>query len=250
MYDIDESRSLVLGKLNRIMQSKKTNLAISADVIKSGELIDLVHAVGDKICVLKTHIDIISDYSPSLTKKLRELADTYDFMIFEDRKFADIGNTVKHQVNDGIYKISEWADFINAHILPGEGIIDGLREGCKGREIGLLLLGQMSSKGNFLTNEYTKKVIELAQKHSDFVCGFIAQEKLGSTGSLITMTPGVKLAKSGDTLGQNYNTPEHVIGTKGSDIIIVGRGIYQSVNPSDEAEKYRKIGWEIYSKNH
>ena len=238
----------VVDKLYKIMHKKSSNLAVSADITDPVMLLNFVEKVAEHICVLKTHIDIVEGFTPALTYRLRELADKYSFLIFEDRKFADIGNTVLHQVRDGVYNISKWADIINAHTLPGEGVISGLREGCKDRDIGLLLLAQMSSRENLFSAEYTRKTVDLAYQNSDFVCGFIAQEQLTDSASLITMTPGVQVELMGDDLGQNYNTPDYVINHKGSDIIIVGRGIYKSDDPKKAAQKYQKLGWNAFMK--
>ncbi len=235
----------IILNLKRIIQSKKSNLCLAADVTTQGEIIEIARELGPYICVLKTHIDIISDFDWNLIDELKKLSAEHDFLLFEDRKFADIGHTVKHQYSGGIYRIAEWADLVNAHVLPGPGVIEGLREIGQPLGRGLLLLAQMSSRGNLLDSDYTQQAVKMAEDYADFVVGFIAQEKLAD--GFLTMMPGVKLAGGGDSLGQQYQTPEKAIKEKGADIIIVGRGIYQAEKPAEEAEKYRQAGWQAYS---
>ncbi len=231
-------------KLLRLMDEKKTNLCVSADVTTKQAFLELVDQIGPKICLLKTHIDIIKDFDQDLLTKMQELATKHQFMIFEDRKFADIGNTVKYQYEN---KIVDFADIINAHMLPGPGIIEGLKTVGMPKGRGLLLLAQMSSKDNLLTDEYTKKTVEYSKMNADFVIGFIAQSKLENDPRFLYLTPGVKKEASSDNLGQQYNTPESMI-QKGTDIIIVGRGIYEAENPKEEAAYYRKLAWDAYIK--
>ena len=129
---------------------------------------------------------------------------------------------------------------------------------------GLLLLAEMSTKGTLARGEYTEEAVRMARERRDFVIGFIAQRRMEGVGlregdaavdgneDFLILTPGVQLQAGGDAMGQQYNTPKTVIGTAGSDMIIVGRGIYGKSDSVDVAsaqslaQQYREQGWKAY----
>ncbi|PHH53034.1 Orotidine 5'-phosphate decarboxylase [Ceratocystis fimbriata CBS 114723] len=415
----------LVSYLFRLMDLKASNLCLSADVSTARDLLSLADQIGPSIVVLKTHHDIIAgwDYSPNTGTgaKLASLARKHGFLIFEDRKFGDIGNTVQLQYTGGAARIIEWAHIVNVNMVPGKASVTALteaankwkerhpyevkttvtvgtpradsddedddcdapankthtasngngtgngngytfaprngtgtsnngdqedipphivhnapksntsnpapssnsngasngnslfgsfrldfdgkpslsHEGRKGSIVsvttvtqhyepadsprftknstgedevlfpgieeapndrGLLILAQMSSKGNFMGPEYTQACVEAARENKSFVMGFVAQSPLNSLpeDDFINMSPGCQLPPQsedvddscqivgGDGKGQQYNTPSKLICQSGADIIIVGRGILKADDPPSEAERYRSAGWKAY----
>lgn len=235
------TRHKMAQKLFKIMEDKQTNLCLAADFLAQNKVFEMADELGPHICILKTHVDILEDFSPTFGPKLRELADKHNFIIFEDRKFADIGQTVSVQYTKGIYRIAEWAHIINAHIVPGPGIIEAL----KGSN--LLLLAEMSSHETLAKGTYTRKAIEMAKKYPETVMGFICLRSLTKNPGMVHLTPGVKLAPGKDHLGQRYRTVDEIMIENKSDIIIVGRDITHAKNPEEAALAYRNKGWECYA---
>ena len=213
--------------------------------------------LGPHIAVLKTHIDIVADFGPATVEGLIELARRHDFLLFEDRKFVDIGNTVQKQYKGGALRIHDWAHIVNATILPGEGIIQALDQTIRDggiAERGILILAEMTSKGSLAVGEYTRISVEIARKYPQSVLGFVSTKQLSSHSpaaspdeDFVVFTTGVNISSKGDALGQQYQTPTTAV-EGGSDFLIAGRGIYAAQDPVAAVKKYQKAGWEAYKR--
>jgi len=225
-------------KLLEITVEKKSNLIASADVITTKELLDFAEKVGPHIIALKMHIDIISDFDPDSTiLPLKDIAAKYNFLLMEDRKFADIGNTQELQFTHGIYKISNWADLVTSQVIGGYESLDCFLD------VGVIAILSMSSKGTLTDQNYFEEAQKIALSHPNIIGG-VSQKPVSE--ELLLFTPGVNLEDKGDGKGQQYNTPEHIFRNLKTDFMIVGRGIYKSENPEQAALRYKTAGWNAY----
>lgn len=232
------AQHFVSKKLLETALAKESNLIASADVTTTQELLELADKVGPHIIALKTHIDIISDFDYQNTiLPLKEIASRHKFLLMEDRKFADIGNTQELQFTSGVFRITDWADFVTSQVIGGFESLDCFKN------VGVVAIIGMSSKGTLTSNNYREEALKVALSHPN-VIGGVSQNPVPE--DILLFTPGVNLADSGDGKGQQYNTPEHVFKTLHTDFIIVGRGIYKSDNPETAAATYKNAGWNAY----
>ncbi len=242
----------VAKKIGELIREKQTNLILSLDVMRQEVFFDILEQTAPYILMVKTHVDILEDFDADFAEKLKNLARKYRFMIFEDRKFADIGKTVQNQFHGGIYKIASWADTVTVHALPGPGILEGLFAGTEGKAG--FLLAKMSSRGNMFSENYTRQVFETGKKYPQYVAGYIVHDHsvrrlqfLRSkipAGQLMLM-PGVRLEEREGMLGQQY-VPVRTAMEGGVDAVIVGSGILQADHVADAAKKYRDVAWQYY----
>lgn len=230
--------------------AKQSLVVLAADRYTMSGLTSLLDEVSESVVALKTHVDLVVDWTAQAWGEFCETAHSHGMLIFEDRKFADIGKISRDQMG-GVYDIRSWSDLVTAHLISGPDIVAGLQEGWKdvGREGGVLLLAQMSSRGNLLDENYTNAVIA-AGKENDGVFGFIGngskpeglRELRKLAGDKMIWTPGVNLTIGDGEMGQQYGDPYEAV-LAGSDGIIVGSGIHRANDPARAARAYADASW-------
>ena len=245
------STSEIARRYMEVACRKESLVCLAADRRTMAGLFELIDQVGPHIAALKTHVDLVDDWTSEGWSEFCSRAHKADLLIFEDRKFADIGKISRDQMA-GVYDIRSWSDLVTAHLISGPDIVDGLQAGWDdvGRAGGVLLLAQMSSRGNLLNPDYTDEVVAKGSAHSG-VFGFIGNgsrpEELAELRSKVgkskmIWTPGVNLAVGDGEMGQRYGDPREAI-LAGSDCIIVGSGIHRSENPAVAAQSYASASW-------
>ena len=244
--------SLIARRWMEACATKKSLVILAADCQDMGGLNQLLESVHEHVVALKTHVDLVNDWTPEVWRGFCAKAEKYGMLIFEDRKFADIGKISKQQMG-GVYDIRSWADLVTSHLISGPDIVDGLQAGWKevSREGGILLLAQMSSRGNLLSQEYSDEVIRIGKEQKG-VFGFIGngsdaaniaalRQRLGD-GKMI-WTPGINLQVGDGELGQRYGHPRDAV-LAGADGIIVGNGIHGMDDPRHAARAYADASWQ------
>ena len=62
----------------KIIKEKKTNICLAADVNDTYKLFELIQLVGEYICILKVHSDIIVDFYKNYDRALKHYQEWID----------------------------------------------------------------------------------------------------------------------------------------------------------------------------
>lgn len=219
------------------MATKK--LCLSLDVVDCDECVEILDETLPYIDMVKVHIDTVED-PERLTAILNAICSETGLQTIGDRKFADIGSTVKKQYIQGKYK--DWADYVTVHSLAGPGVFQGLI--TANPDVKMLVVWSLTSSDNLISLEYQIRTICLINQFRDNISGVITREgelfeelweKWGKGPTPLVFSPGVKLFSDTDNLGQTYKAIYDVH----ADVFIVGRGIYLEKNRCKAAEKFK-----------
>lgn len=199
---------VVKYRLHQVRTKKKTKLCFSADLTDLPKLWSILDQIGEHLVICKIHYDIIPEHQKEEFKtKLLEYSLKFDFLIMEDRKFNDISQIVQKQ-----YIVFEnWVDMITVHVLVNPQVLQKLS--------GAIIVANMSNN----TYDFSKQATEMAFANENHVIGFVSQTRIDN--HFVNMTPGISLYSKNED-DQNYRTIDKV----DTDIIIVGRAIYNSQN--------------------
>ena len=110
-----------------IAYEKESLVVLAADLPTIEQIVQTVEEVGDHVCALKTHVDMIEDFDLEDWGAVVDAARSKGMLLFEDRKFADIGRVAKTQMG-GLYDIREWSDLVTSHSVSGPDVVDGIAE--------------------------------------------------------------------------------------------------------------------------
>lgn len=240
-------------------QTVQSNLIVALDDVDPVRTLSIMRDIAPHVAGFKLHMDIYQFGDPlfgggfggpalggKITKddfvtQISVLKKQYGFTLIEDRKFADIAVIVQKQWNSYSPAYRHIVDMVTVHSICGPDVLDLL---CK--EVGLLLIHQLSTAGNLITLEYSNATVAMAERTPNVV-GFISQSRVVDAHKnpvvpYLTFSPGVNLDTKSDKHGQQWSN------TKNTDFVIVGRGITEADDPVEAAARYQAAFWKSPSK--
>ena len=255
----EHAKTQIAKLLFELMEKKETNLVVAADqeFEDEGEVFKFAKDMGPEIIGLKFHPRIyqrdLGWYWYDSDGELFEIAKENEFVVINDTKLGDIGKIEIKQAREDLRN----AHLVTTHEVQGFHALKAINDIAQqlyeedGIPRGAISLLYMTSEGHHFGPIF-EDLIEDANKYcaaGGVVAGSSPNALQYACGKLdlgiLIFSPGIKIKGKKGERGQTYGHPFNAV-THGTDIIIVGSGIYGSSDPVKAAREYRKEGWEGY----
>lgn len=249
---LEKCTNPLLRKLLGIMIAKRTNLCVAVNFSTIEDLLECLDKVGPHVCIIKTQTLRLAGVPSENLRLVSEKKKEHNFLIFEDHKFCDGGETVA-ALYEQLYV--QFADLVTVLPLLGDGIFKAISETAANANLpndeprSCIGLCEFSFSGCLPMD--AKRFFQKCCDNKDACCAIVAQKlEIPSDlqSSFVKMTPGVHMEETSDGMNQQWNHPAKVVKDLGADIIIVGRGIVSK--PKDQWEslaiKYKDEAYNAY----
>ncbi|MCM8767952.1 MAG: orotidine-5'-phosphate decarboxylase [Candidatus Omnitrophica bacterium] len=223
-------------------------LIVALDLNNKNKIYNLIERLGNRVDYYKVGIIPYFVCGEEIIKKLKKQGKK----IFLDFKFFDIPNTVR-KISEIIFE--EEIDMFTVHLIAGEQVIKSIVETkqklkTKTKIIGVTILTSFTEKDISFLNINTK-IDKLVEKLVDYgynwgidgvVCSGEEIEMIRTKYNppFLIIVPGVRIDEKNKKDDQKrIITPKEAI-KKGADFVVVGRPIYENLEPEKVVEKILK----------
>jgi len=230
-------------KVREIIKQKGTRLVLALDEFPFGdfsreECAEVLSRLVDYLVGIKVGVPLMIKYGVfGVAEIVESLKKNSECILIYDGKISDIYH-VNKKIANMVFSVG--FDLVIAHGIVGyKGGIEGVVEVARNFKGGVLILAAMSHEESWILN---RNLMEILRRYSkvDGVVGFIlpatkpstiriAREFLGN--DFLIFSPGA--GKQGAPYGQSIAV--------GADIEIVGRGIYESINPMESVVSLMEV---------
>lgn len=242
------------NKLYQIALIKRSNIILSCDFISNQEILEIIDILGNKLIAIKLHLDILELFNYShFINQINILKEKYNFLVIEDSKYADIDSIMIEKINNSQLSIANIADSFTIHAIAGLSSLEKNKLAIPG-----IIVAEMSSANNLITNEYTRTIIDkIRNQNIDnmlMLGGIVCQSRILEMikpFEIATMTPGINIEITQDAHNQQYKIP-NLVNNKVGLFWIIGRGITKYKNKPEKLQEiiniYQSRGWEYFIK--
>ena len=220
------------------------SIIVAIDETNKDSFLNILDSLDSNLCMIK----IGSVSFNALGHDVIHLAAEKGFDIFLDLKLHDIPNTVKKSI-EGLSTLP--IKMLTIHSSGGRLMMESAMEALKGTDIKVFGVTALTSLSDIDTNQIYQRtaadqvnaMLDIAEeaKIDGVVCSPHELDLVTSRGSLLSITPGIRLSDSNDDQTR-VMTPKQAIDL-GSNYIVIGRPItgaedisealntiYQSIN--------------------